>query len=110
MNIDELDLVGGTAEAPEHGFDLGRAEGRLTVVVTHKCDADVFIEVPTLFRSHYPWTTDGVMTAIHEVRAAIVSDRARVACRVCSMEGAQMPAALGMKECVRWALRISLGL
>ena len=110
LDIDDLDLVGGTAEVPEHGFDIGRSGGRLTVVVTHKCDADDYLEAPTLFQSHYPWSTEGVMTAIQEVREAIASDGVRVACRVCSMEGAQIPAALGMQECVRCALKISLGL
>ena len=110
LDIDDLDLVGGTAEVPEHGFDLGRSGGRLTVVVTHKCDADDYLEAPTLFQSHYPWSTEGVMAAIQEVREAIVSDGVRVACRVCSMEGAQIPAALGMQECVRCALTIALGL
>ncbi len=110
LDIDDLDLVGGTAEVPEHGFDLGRSGGRLTVVVTHKCNADGYLEAPTLFQSHYPWSTEGVMAAIQEVREAIVSDGVRVACRVCSMEGAQIPAALGMQECVRCALTIALGL
>ncbi len=110
LDIDNLDLVGGTAEVPVHGFDLGRSGGRLTVVVSHKCDAGVFLDVPTLFKSNYPWTTEGVMTAIQEVREAIASDATRGACRVCSMEGAQIPAALGMQECVRCALTIALGL
>mgnify|MGYP002810120337 CR=1 FL=1 len=91
-------------------FYIGRFEGMLTVVVTHKCDADVETAIPTLFKSDYPWSTEGVMTAIKEVREAIASDGVRGACRVCSMEGARIPAALGMQECVRCALRISLGL
>ena len=82
----------------------------LAVVVTHKCDADVEAAIPILFQSHYPWSTEGVTAAIQEVREAIASDRARVACRICSMESVQIPAALGMQECARCALRIALGL